>query len=125
MHMHPFFLLGIGQPADEGQGQVLIGTLGWTGNFRFTFEVDNVGNLRVIPAINPYASRYELKRGETFTTPEFIFTLSRQGTGQGSRNLQAWARALPAEGRPGAAPYPAEQLGKHRLQLQPRPAGRT
>ena len=92
MHMHPFFLLGIGQPADEGQGQVLIGTLGWTGNFRFTFEVDNVGNLRVIPAINPYASRYELKRGETFTTPEFIFTLSRQGTGQGSRNLQAWAR---------------------------------
>ena len=92
MHMQPFFLLGIDQPADEQQGQVLMGTLGWTGNFRFTFEVDNVGNLRVIPAINPYASRYELKRGETFATPEFIFTLSRQGAGQGSRNLQAWAR---------------------------------
>ena len=92
MHMQPFFLLGIDQPANEQQGQVLMGTLGWTGNFRFTFEVDNVGNLRVIPAINPYASRYELKRGETFATPEFIFTLSRQGAGQGSRNLQAWAR---------------------------------
>ncbi len=92
MHMQPFFLLGIDQPANERQGQVLMGTLGWTGNFRFTFEVDNVGNLHVIPAINPYASRYELKPGETFVTPEFIFTLSRQGTGQGSRNLQAWAR---------------------------------
>ena len=92
MHMQPFFLLGIDQQANERQGQVLMGTLGWTGNFRFTFEVDNVGNLRVIPAINPYASRYELKPGETFVTPEFIFTLSRQGTGQGSRNLQAWAR---------------------------------
>lgn len=92
MHIHPFFLIGIDQPVTEKQGLVLIGTLGWTGNFRFTFEVDNVGNLRIIPAINPYASRYELKRGQVFTTPEFIFTLSTEGAGQGSRNLQAWAR---------------------------------
>lgn len=69
-----------------------MGTLGWTGNFRFTFEVDNVGNLRVIPAINPYASTYELKANEVFTTPEFIFTLSNSGTGQGSRNFHEWAR---------------------------------
>lgn len=69
-----------------------MGTLGWTGNFRFTFEVDNVGNLRVIPAINPYASTYELKANEVFTTPEFIFTLSNNGTGQGSRNFHEWAR---------------------------------
>ena len=54
-----------------------MGTIGWTGNFRFTFEVDNVGNLRVIPSINPYASVYELPKGEVFTTPEFIFTLSK------------------------------------------------
>lgn len=69
-----------------------MGTLAWTGNFRFTFEVDNVGNLRIIPGINPYASAYKLERDEVFTTPEFIFTLSTEGTGQGSRNLQAWAR---------------------------------
>ena len=92
MHMHPFFILGLDQPVSEHQGQVLLGTIGWTGNFRFTFEVDNVGNLRVISAINPYASRYELKREQTFTTPEFIFTLSNNGVGQGSRNLQNWAR---------------------------------
>ncbi len=92
MHMHPFFMVGMNQPAQERQGEVLMGTLGWTGNFRFTFEVDNVGNLRVIPAINPYASVYSLQPNEVFTTPEFIFTLSTEGTGQGSRNLQAWAR---------------------------------
>ena len=92
MHMHPFFLVGLDQPAQERQGEVLMGTLGWTGNFRFTFEVDNVGNLRVIPAINPYASDYQLAADDVFTTPEFIFTLSTEGTGQGSRNLQAWAR---------------------------------
>lgn len=92
MYTHPFFIIGLDQPAQERQGEVLMGTLGWTGNFRFTFEVDNVGNLRVIPAINPYASTYELKRGEVFTTPEFIFTLSQKGTGQGSRDIQQWAR---------------------------------
>ena len=92
MHTHPFFIVGLDQPAHERQGEVLMGTLGWTGNFRFTFEVDNVGNLRIIPSINPYASAYKLATDEVFTTPEFIFTLSTEGTGQGSRNLQAWAR---------------------------------
>lgn len=92
MHTHPFFELGFGQPANEQQGEVLLGTIGWTGNFQFTFEVDNLGNLRVIPAINPYASNYELKPKEVFTTPEFVFTLSSEGTGQASRNLHAWAR---------------------------------
>lgn len=92
MHAQPFFMVGLNAPASENQGEVLMGTLGWTGNFSFTFEVDNVGNLRVIPAINSYASNYELAKGEVFTTPEFIFTLSHQGTGEGSRNFQEWAR---------------------------------
>lgn len=92
MFVHPFFELGLGQPAGEKQGEVLLGTVGWTGNFRFTFEVDNLGNLRVIPAINPYASVYELKPDEVFTTPEFIFTLTDGGTGQASRNFHKWAR---------------------------------
>ena len=92
MHTHPFFEVGLDQPVSEQQGQVLMGTLGWTGNFRFTFEVDNAGNLRVIPGINPYASNYELKKDEVFTTPEFIFTLSYYGTSEGSRNLHEWAR---------------------------------
>ena len=51
-----------------------------------------MGNLRVIPGINPYASNYELEAGRTFTTPEFIFTLSQQGAAEGSRCLHEWAR---------------------------------
>ena len=92
MHTHPFFEIGLNGPVKEHSGEVLMGTLGWTGNFRFTFEVDTVGNLRVIPGINPYASNYELKANEVFTTPEFIFTLSYDGASQGSRNLHDWAR---------------------------------
>ncbi|MCD7975983.1 MAG: alpha-galactosidase [Tannerellaceae bacterium] len=92
MHAYPFFQLGLGQEVQENQGKVLAGTIGWTGNFRFTFEVDNVSNLRVISGINPYASNYELKPNEVFTTPEFIFTLSEEGAGKASRSLHTWAR---------------------------------
>ncbi len=92
MHTHPFFEVGLNGPVKEHSGEVLMGTIAWTGNFRFTFEVDNVGNLRVIPGINPYASNYELKAKEVFSTPEFIFTLSYDGAAQGSRNIHDWAR---------------------------------
>lgn len=92
MHSQPFFELGFDTPASENIGRVMLGTIAWTGNFRFTFEVDNVGGLRVIPGINPYASAYKLKPGKTFVTPEFIFTLSSHGSGEASRNLHDWAR---------------------------------
>lgn len=91
MHLQPMFELGLGTPVSEQQGEVLMGTLGWTGNWQFTFEVDNVHSLRVLPGINPWSSDYQLQPGQTFRTPEFIFTLSQQGTGQGSRNLHEWA----------------------------------
>ena len=87
----PFFEVGLGSPVSENRGKVLMGTIGWTGNFRFTFEVDHDNQLRVLAGINPDASTYTLDRGKTFKTPEFIFTLSTQGTGQGSRNFQRWA----------------------------------
>ena len=92
MYAYPFFQLGLGQEVKEDQGKVLLGTIGWTGNFRFTFEVDNVNNLRVIAGINPYASVYELKPNEVFKTPEFIYTLSYNGVGKASRSLHQWAR---------------------------------
>ena len=87
----PFFEVGLGSPVSENHGKVLMGTIGWTGNFRFTFEVDHDNQLRVLAGINPDASTYTLERGKTFKTPEFIFTLSTQGIGQGSRNFQRWA----------------------------------
>ena len=92
MFCSPFFQLGLDQPASENAGDLLVGTLGWTGNYRFTFEVDHKGELRVISGINPYASQRTLQTGETFTTPEFIFTLSDEGRGKASRNFHDWAR---------------------------------
>ena len=88
----PFFELDFGQPAQENYGRVLLGNIGWTGNFQYTCEVDNTHTLRLLPGINPYASDYQLASGETFLTPEFVFTLSDKGIGQASRNLQDWCR---------------------------------
>lgn len=92
MFTPPFFQLSLDKPATECSGEVLVGTLGWSGNFRFTFEVDNLGGLRVLSGINPYASQYKLAKGGSFKTPEFIFTLSQSGTGHASRCLHDWAR---------------------------------
>ncbi len=92
LHVSPFFTVGLGDAPRENDGQVLMGTLGWTGNFRFTFEVDNENNLRVISGINPEAADYTLEPGKVFATPTFIFTLSTQGMGKGSRDLHRWAR---------------------------------
>ncbi len=92
MFMPSFFQLSLDAPATETQGNVLVGTLAWTGNYRFTFEVDHNGRLRLISGINPYFSSRQLKAGESFITPDFIFTYSTQGFGQASRNLHTWAR---------------------------------
>lgn len=92
MYQTAAFFLAPGQPATETTGEVLAGSLAWSGNFRLAFEVDNEQSLRVSAGINPYASEYTLPAGQVFTTPEFIFTYSTQGKGQASRNLHRWAR---------------------------------
>lgn len=88
----PNFILSFGGPARENSGHVLLGHLAWTGNFKLDFEIDSHKNLRLIAGINPYASVYTLTAGKTFKTPSFIYTVSENGTGQASRQLQSWAR---------------------------------
>ncbi|SHL92337.1 alpha-galactosidase [Chitinophaga jiangningensis] len=91
MYMSPMFLLSLDNAAAENSGEVLAGTLAWTGNFRFAFEIDQVNALHINAGINPYASDYLLQPKEVFTTPAFIFTWSNTGKGTASRNLHHWA----------------------------------
>ncbi|MDR3118433.1 MAG: alpha-galactosidase [Mediterranea sp.] len=92
MFVSPFFQLSLDGAACENNGEVIAGTVGWTGNFAFVFEVDNDHGLRVISGINPNASEYRLKPDEVFRTPDFYFTYSFNGKGQASRNFHDWAR---------------------------------
>ncbi|WP_234734413.1 alpha-galactosidase [Tellurirhabdus bombi] len=88
----PSFLLALNKPADEETGEVLAGTLAWSGNYQLQFEVDPLRNLRLISGINPYASEYTLAPNKEFVTPAFLFTYSASGTGTASRNMHRWAR---------------------------------
>ena len=87
------FFVSLDKPSTETEGEVMAGTLAWTGNYKFSFEVDQRNGLRILSGINPFASEYYLEPGEIFKTPEFIFTFSTQGKGQASRNLHRWARS--------------------------------
>ena len=88
----PLFFLSKDKLSDETSGEVLAGTLCWTGSFQFVFDVDNLNSLSIITGINPFASEYHLKPNENFVTPAFLFTYSNQGRGLASRNFHNWAR---------------------------------
>ncbi|MFD2872625.1 alpha-galactosidase [Mucilaginibacter ximonensis] len=88
----PVFMVSMDKPATEDEGTVMYGSIEWSGNYRTDLELDPENNLRVISGINNYASAYQLKAGESFTTPPFLSVLSRNGKGDASRKLQHWAR---------------------------------
>jgi len=92
LFMPSVFMVSLDKAAGEDDGDVLFGALEWSGNFKIDLEVDNQDNLRIIAGINNYASPYQLKAGEEFETPAFIYTFSDKGKGDASRKLQSWAR---------------------------------
>ena len=89
---NPNFILSFGKPASETEGDVMLGQLAWSGNFKEEFEVDSYHHLRLIAGINPFASAYTLSPGKVFKTPSLIYTFSNHGKGEASRNLHDWAR---------------------------------
>ena len=89
---NPSFLLSLDGYYSENAGEVIAGALAWSGNFRMVFNIDQTDRLNVITGINPFASAYPLAKGETFTTPEMVYTWSGNGAGGASRNLHRWAR---------------------------------
>lgn len=88
----PLFMVSMGKPATEDDGNVLVGSVSWTGNFKVDLELDNRDNLRLIAGINNFQSAYTLKPREEFETARFLYTFSSEGKGLASRNLHNWAR---------------------------------
>jgi alpha-galactosidase len=48
MYQSPGFFLSLNNPSDENSGELIAGSLGWSGNFRLLFEQDNKNCHRVI-----------------------------------------------------------------------------
>jgi alpha-galactosidase len=88
----PNFILSLDGKASETSGTVMMGQLAWNGNFTLQFETDVFKNLHIVAGINPYQSAYQLKSNTPFETPRFVYTVSFEGKGKGSRNLQSWLR---------------------------------
>lgn len=88
---NPFFILSLNGKATETNGEVLAGSLEWSGSFQCAF--DNYGEgVRALCGINPFDSSYRLKPGENFTTPTMIWVWSGSGLGDMSRKFHRWAR---------------------------------
>jgi alpha-galactosidase len=92
LFMPSMFMVSLNKAATEDEGQVMMGALEWSGNFRTDLELDPENGLRIISGINNYASAYKLKPGVDFTTPAFVYTFSNKGKGDASRHLHNWAR---------------------------------
>lgn len=86
------FMVSLDRPATEDEGTVLFGALEYSGNFRTDLELDYLNNLKIISGMNNYASAYQLKPGESFVTPAFLYLLSGKGKGEASRKMHRWAR---------------------------------
>ena len=88
---NPSFILSLDGPPDENSGRVLAGSLEWSGSFQCAFD-HNGRRVRALTGVNPFASAYHLKAGQTFATPKMIWVWSSSGVGDMSRKLHAWAR---------------------------------
>ena len=95
----PFFALDYCAPggvgADEEQGQVWFGALGWSGNWIITAEQLLTRGQRIaqiVAGINSFDFRWHLAPGEEFQTPVLSFGYSDAGFGQASRNLHLYQR---------------------------------
>lgn len=86
------FMLSLNNHSTEDDGEVIAGSLEWTGNFKLDFEKFDDYYLRLTAGINNFSSNYTLKSGEKFVTPRFVYTYSKNGKGLASRNLHNWAR---------------------------------
>lgn len=86
------YIVSVGQPATETQGECYGGALAWSGNYKMMFQYDEWQRLSILGGINPYLSEYQLLPNERFETPKMVYTYSPSGKGQISRNLHDWSR---------------------------------
>lgn len=88
----PNIMLSLDGKPQENSGRVIGALLKWSGNFRMTVDTQGKNIHRLVAGIDDAHSAYTLKKGESFTTPELVFTYSNEGKGGASRNYHRWAR---------------------------------
>ena len=90
-HHNPWFAVDRGN-ADEDQGEIWFGVLGWSGNWKLTAEVTDFASTRVNLGINDWDFAWRLQPGETFATPASLAGYTQSGFGAASRCLHDFTR---------------------------------
>jgi alpha-galactosidase len=86
------FMLSLDGKPEEDKGEVIAGTLVYTGNYKIEFDMSQKNRINVVAGINEDESEYRLENNEVFKTPGFLLTYSSEGKGQASRNFHSWGR---------------------------------
>lgn len=96
-HQNPFVILK--RPnTNEDAGECIGFSLVYSGNFLAHVEVDHFDATRVTMGINPFDFKWELKPGESFTTPEGIIVYSENGMNDMSKTFHKLFRERVARG---------------------------
>jgi len=90
-HHNPWFVIDNGN-CSEDSGNVWFGALAWSGNWKLTAEVSNFNTTRLGIGINDWDFVWQLKEGETFTSPHAICGFSEKGYGEASRLIHSYIR---------------------------------
>ncbi|MDE3066985.1 MAG: alpha-galactosidase [Verrucomicrobiota bacterium] len=88
----PSFALSENGPAREDSGEVIGGSLAWSGSYQLAFDMDSDNHLRALCGINPSGEAVHLEPGRIFKTPAMLWTWSAHGAGRMTRNFDRWAR---------------------------------
>ncbi len=89
-HHNPFAIVTKEDPT-ETNGECLSFAFVYSGNFLLNTEVDYTKKLRVQMGINPYNFERELKKGESFTTPEVAMCYTNKGLNE---HTHLWTNAI-------------------------------
>lgn len=90
-HHNPWFAIDEGHASDD-QGKVWFGVLAWSGNWKIEAEVTDFASTRVHIGLNDWDFVWQLKKGETFTTPPALAGFTQDGFGSASRKLHDHVR---------------------------------
>lgn len=86
-HQHnPWFAIDKGNASEE-QGKVWFGVLAWSGNWKIEAEVTDFNSTRIHIGLNDWDFAWQLKKGETFTTPTALAGFTTRGFGSASRKM--------------------------------------
>ncbi|NWF70865.1 MAG: alpha-galactosidase [Chloroflexi bacterium] len=92
-HHNPFFALDRGS-ADEDNGEVWFGALGWSGNWQMAAEVTDFASTRMNVGVNDWDFAWRLEHGQDFSTPPAYAGYTIRGFGAASRRLHDFIREV-------------------------------